>query len=538
MRVAGLIAIAWLALTAAVLPAQAEKRVALVIGNDRYANLPDHQQLRKAANDARAVGKALRQIGFEVIAGENAGRGALVDKLDEMTRRLSPGDTAFFFFSGHGVALDGVNYILPADVPDIAAGQETRLKGASLSEPYIISELAGRSVSVAVVVLDACRTNPFAQSGAKGVGGEKGLAPPPQVRGVFSLYAASGGQAARDRLYDGDTDPNSVFSRVLVPALTRPGLDLTALAFEVREQVSQIARNAGYDQRPAYYDETIGGRVYLAGLPASGTGGHTSPPAGPAADDIAWSILKDTGNAEQIRRFIAQFPASAWRREAEERLKALEPAQVAALPAAPGPAGPKQTVAPQKAILYEEDTATPNGVQFAGAVQWRAERTQPASGQKAEVVVRGDIDIPQRRLSMHLSLRRNDDKAVPASHTAEITFTVPRDFPHAGIANVPGILMKEGETARGAALKGLSVKVTNDYFIVGLSEADLQHNVELLKGRSWLDIPVVYGDGKRAIIAIEKGAQGEHAFAEAFAAWDVGAAGSCGFQPCPLVRAR
>jgi invasion protein IalB len=242
----------------------AEKHLALVIGNNRYTNLPSGEQLQKAVNDARAVGGALQKIGFEVIPGENLNRRALVSKLNDLIQRLDPGDTAFFFFAGHGVAVDGVNYILPIDVPDIAAGQETSLKAEALSEQYIISELTARGIRVAVVVLDACRTNPFARPGARSVGLSRGLAPPPQVQGVFSLYAASNGQAALDQLFDGDPSPNSVFSRVLAPALTRPGMDLASLAIEVREEVARIARSAGHSQRPAYYDETIGGRVYLA----------------------------------------------------------------------------------------------------------------------------------------------------------------------------------------------------------------------------------------------------------------------------------
>lgn len=138
---------------------------------------------------------ALRSIGFEVIAGDNLPRRALLGKFGELIQRLDPGDTAFFFFSGHGVAVDGVNYVLPADMPDIAAGQATLLKGDALSEPYIMSELAGRDVSVAV--LDAWRTNPFRRTGDGGIGGDRGLAPPPQVKGVFSLYAASAGQSVR-----------------------------------------------------------------------------------------------------------------------------------------------------------------------------------------------------------------------------------------------------------------------------------------------------------------------------------------------------
>jgi formylglycine-generating enzyme required for sulfatase activity len=303
-----IIAATWLALACAIAPAHAEKRVALVIGNDRYANLPG-QQLRKAVSDARAVGAALQQIGFEVIAGENLGRGALVDKLDELTRRLAPGDTAFFFFSGHGVALDGVNYILPADVPDIAPGQETRMKLAALGESDIIAGLAGRDVRVAVVVLDACRNNPFkpARPGLKGVGVEKGLAPPPQVRGVFSLYAAGSGQGALDQLYDGDANPNSVFSRVLVPALTQSGRDLTALAVDVRQEVARIAQGAGYDQQPAYYDG-LTGRFYLAGLPAEKPGTPPALTVAPVSEAAqAWTAVQNSPSLAVIDDFIQHY---------------------------------------------------------------------------------------------------------------------------------------------------------------------------------------------------------------------------------------
>jgi hypothetical protein len=179
-------------------------------------------------------------------------------------------------------------------------------------------------------------------------------------------------------------------------------------------------------------------------------------------------------------------------------------------------------LATQKVVLYEEDPANPNGTQFGGAAIWRTERVAPAPGQKPDVVIRGEIEIPEQKISVRLSLRRNDDKQLPASHTVEIVFTLPPDFTHGGIANIPGIMMKQGETTRGVALNGVAVKVTNNFFLVGLSsvDADMQRNVQLLKERSWFDIPVVYGDGKRALIAIEKGIPGERAFSEAFAAWE------------------
>jgi formylglycine-generating enzyme required for sulfatase activity len=282
LRILQFIAVSGLAfsytLTCALAPAHAEKRVALVVGNDRYANLPDREQLRKAVNDAHAVGGALRQIGFDVVSGENLGRQAMIDKLDEAARRLSAGDTVFFFFAGHGVAIDGVNYILPADVPDVDKGQVTRLTGAAVREDDITAALMRSGARVAVVVLDACRDNPFGAAGTRGVGGERGLAPHEPAGGVFTLYSASRGQAALDRLSGDDGNPNSVFTRVLVPALTRRGLDLPALAVSVREEVARTAQTVGHTQRPAYYDETVGGPIYLAGLP---------PPVPAAAAPVA-----------------------------------------------------------------------------------------------------------------------------------------------------------------------------------------------------------------------------------------------------------
>ena len=145
----------------------------------------------------------------------------------------------------------------------------------------------------------------------------------------------------------------------------------------------------------------------------------------------------------------------------------------------------------------------------------------PGPGLAPELAVRADIEIPERKLRMTWSLRRNSDKALPASHTIEIMFTLPADFPEGGIGNVPGVLMKQSEQARGVPLAGLAVKVTNGYFLIGLSavEADQQRNIQLLKERDWFDVPLVYTSGKRAILAMEKGAPGTRVFEEAFRAW-------------------
>jgi hypothetical protein len=175
----------------------------------------------------------------------------------------------------------------------------------------------------------------------------------------------------------------------------------------------------------------------------------------------------------------------------------------------------------QRVVLYEEEPNDPQGRRYIGSAIWRTETVSAGPGQPADIAVRADVEIPERRITMTLLLRRNTDQTLPASHTAEIMFNLPADFPGGSISNVPGILMKQAEQTRGTPLAGLAVKVTNGFFLIGLSavESDLQRNLQLLKERSWFDIPIVYANNRRAILAIEKGTPGERAFAEAFAAW-------------------
>jgi hypothetical protein len=185
------------------------------------------------------------------------------------------------------------------------------------------------------------------------------------------------------------------------------------------------------------------------------------------------------------------------------------------------PSGEAAPAVAQRVVLYEEDPNDPQGRRFIGSAIWRTETVSPGPGLAPELAIRADIEIPDRRMTVTWSLRRNTDKALPASHTIEIMFNLPADFPGGGISNVPGILMKQAEQARGTPLAGLAVKVTNGFFLVGLSavDTDRQRNLQLLKDQEWFDIPIVYTNGGRAILAVEKGPPGDRAFADAFAAW-------------------
>ena len=187
----------------------------------------------------------------------------------------------------------------------------------------------------------------------------------------------------------------------------------------------------------------------------------------------------------------------------------------------PAPAGTQQAAVAQKTVLYEEDPADPQGKRFVGSALWRTETASPGPGLPPELAIRADVEVPERKLAMTWSLRRNTDKNLPASHTVEIIFKLPADFPPGGVQSVPGIMMKQAEQTRGVPLAGTVVKVTSGYFLVGLSalDSDKERNIQLLKERAWFDMPVVYNNSRRAIIAMEKGTPGERVFAEAFRVW-------------------
>jgi branched-chain amino acid transport system substrate-binding protein len=278
-------------LTAFAVEAQAEKRVALVIGNDRYPALASSQQLQKAVNDAEAAGNAFSKLGFQVISGRNLGRQGMIDKISEFTQTLAAGDIAAFFYAGHGVAIGGTNFLLPSDVPNATPEAEARVRGASIAEADVIAEIQAKGVRVAFLVIDACRNNPFPRSGTRSIGNTRGLADAKPVRGVFTLYSAGIGQEALDRLEPNDKNRNSVFTRIFVQELAKPQ-HLGDLAVEVREKVAELALKARndqgeaspHDQTPAYYDQTIGGRIFLTrAVAVEPAKSATAPPAPPPA---------------------------------------------------------------------------------------------------------------------------------------------------------------------------------------------------------------------------------------------------------------
>jgi hypothetical protein len=176
----------------------------------------------------------------------------------------------------------------------------------------------------------------------------------------------------------------------------------------------------------------------------------------------------------------------------------------------------------QHVMLYEEDPSVPSGKSAPGSVSWSTEAVSPGSGKSPELQVRANITIPDRGMVITWVFHRDTEPGSSSSHTIEINFKLPPNFPSGGINKVPGIYMKQAEQIQGTALDGISVPVTTNYFLIGLSAlpSSRERNVKLLKEMPWIEIPIVYANNQRAILAIEKGPPGDQAFANAFAAWE------------------
>lgn len=239
------------------------KRFALLIGNDSYSNLKDYQQLKKAKNDAQSLADTFEKIGYKTTLGLDLGRSAINKTLDKFADQINPGDEVVFFFAGHGVRIKGRNYLLPSDIPDMSKSSEDYLTTEAIPADRITDIIKNKGARVAMLILDACRNNPFTNNLGRSIGGKRGLAIMTPPEGTFVLFSAGAGQEALDRLSDDDAHPNSVFTRTLIPLLQEDELEIGRLARVVRQKVKKLAETVNHKQTPAVYNE-ITGDFYLA----------------------------------------------------------------------------------------------------------------------------------------------------------------------------------------------------------------------------------------------------------------------------------
>ena len=333
--------------------ALAEAKVALVIGNDNYESVP---KLKKAKNDALALEQALSDLGFEVIPAIDVTRREMNRQLQVFANTVKPGDVALLFYAGHAIEIDGENFLLPVDIPGAEPGQEAFVRSEAISLNRVLDRMRSTGARLNIAMLDACRDNPFAAANGRSVGGTRGLSRIAAPQGTFVMYSADAGQSALDRLNDADPNPNSVFTRNLLPLLKKPGMDLVEMARQTRRNVNKLAMTVGHEQTPAYYDSIIGTFRFseekvepvqvMQQQPTQPVNPQPQPqqrgtllPGSPA--DIAfWNSVEDSNSIPAYQAYLDSFPNGAFAALARLKIQQLEQAAIVQPVPEPEPQGP------------------------------------------------------------------------------------------------------------------------------------------------------------------------------------------------------
>src|SRR6266478_1246186 len=238
--------------------ANADRRIAFVVGNGAYKNVA---QLPNPATDAQAMAAVLRNVGFEVVEGTNLTLDKMTERLLEFGKKAQGADVAVFFYAGHGIAVNGTNYLLPVDA-DLKSEMDVKL-GAAINVDLTLEQTMS-DAKVKLVFLDACRDNPFAAKirsakATRSVNVATGLAEMKSGEGTLIAFATGPGQTA----LDGQEGTNSPFTRALIANIAQPGVEIQQAMTKVRAQVNEET-NKG--QLPWGHTNLIGS-VYLNGAP-------------------------------------------------------------------------------------------------------------------------------------------------------------------------------------------------------------------------------------------------------------------------------
>ena len=303
--------------------AKADKRVAFVVGNGAYKNVA---QLPNPPIDAKAMAGVLRNVGFDVVEGTNLTRDKMTERLLEFGKKAQGADVAVFFYAGHGIAINGTNYLLPVDA-DIKSEMDVKL-GSAINIDLTLDQTMS-DAKVKLVFLDACRDNPFAakiksNSSTRSVSVQQGLAEMKSGEGTLIAFATGPGQTA----LDGEVGTNSPFTRALIAHITTPGIEIQQAMTEVRAQVNEET-NKG--QLPWGHTNLIGS-VYLN--PAAAAPANAAAPAAPAAvasasggSDVElefWRSVKESNKPEELNAYLTTYPNGQFKSLALARIAALE----------------------------------------------------------------------------------------------------------------------------------------------------------------------------------------------------------------------
>jgi hypothetical protein len=324
------LAVAICAVLAGPQQAEADRRVALVIGNSTYRHTA---VLRNPRSDAEAIAKLLGTNGFEeVLLKTDLDYSSLRRAARRFGESAKNSDVALVYYAGHGLEIAGTNYLVPVDAK---LARDVDLEYEAVTLESVLSAVSGAR-RLKLVILDACRNNPLANrmalraEASRSV--KRGLARIEPRGEVLVAYAAKAGTVAADGVSE-----HSPYTAALLKHLATPGLDVLRMLGRVKEEV--VATTS--DQEPWIYGSPGGDSIAL--VPAKVVPSTTAAPSGPASDELAWDLVKDTKDPELVRRFIKQFPQSSKRAEAEKRASNLAAQPPSAIPPAAASKGPSRS---------------------------------------------------------------------------------------------------------------------------------------------------------------------------------------------------
>ena len=288
-------------------PVCAQTRVALVVGNNAYLRVPP---LNNAVNDAAAISEELRKFGFQVIRVLDGKAREINDAKQRFISAVANGGIGVFYFSGHGIQVEGRNYLLPVDFSSTSVAG---LAQEGISVPSVLDEIEKAKPRLNIVILDACRDNPFPTAAA--VATTRGLSEVarPVPSGTLVLYAASSNQTALDAIPN-QRSMNGLFTGELLAAMRESRLEVRDLAQKVRYSVMEKAQVIGHLQVPALYDNLSPGAFYFSGPRAPGPVTTRARAALPQRIKIIIPAAAQ-GPTDAIVRAMVPFLAKALSRE-------------------------------------------------------------------------------------------------------------------------------------------------------------------------------------------------------------------------------
>lgn len=333
--------------------AAAERRVALVIGNNDYQNIV---KLEKAVNDANSVAAELRKVGFEVQAFNNVGQKKMNQAINDFVQKVSGGGVGVFFFAGHGLQINNQNFLVPVDMD--TPRDPADVADQAISVPVLQDKLADAKAKYTLLVLDACRNNPLPKKAGRSIGSTRGLAMTNSPSGQTVLFSAGANQEALDSLGNDDKNPNGLFTREFLPTISQPGVSSSEALKKTRSMVIQKAKSVGHEQQPAIYDQTDGDFYFVPGpAPGKATAGTSATAQGgtttvvqavdPKAVELSfWDSIKDSKQVEDYQDYLGKYPNGQFSALATRRVAAMSKTVSRSSDSAPSPAAATAPPAP------------------------------------------------------------------------------------------------------------------------------------------------------------------------------------------------